>query len=165
VQSTISNVTFQQNAFVPLAAAPATNDGMLLYTFVDATSADPNYLEGCFHITHGDGSTQFLSSGTEDYFLSASYFDEGTFADSQAGYVFAGSGGSKSMYKLHDSRDLIPFHGGMSFVWRNNEDGASCPNHFGGGGAGQQRRRLEGSGPMTLTSIVFSYQWPSAAEH
>ena len=91
-------------------------------------------------------------------FLSASYFDEGTFADAQAGYVFAGPGGSKSMYKLHDTRDLIPFHGGMHFVWRNNEAGDSCPNHFAGGVKEKPLR----TGPMTLTSIVFSYQWPSA---
>ncbi len=58
-------------------------DGMLLSTFIDVTSADPNYLEGCFHIVNSDGSVQFLSSGTEDYFLSASYFDEGIFASSQ----------------------------------------------------------------------------------
>ena len=158
-QAVISNTTFAQNAFIPLASASATDDGMLLYTFIDATSADPNYLEGCFHMTFGDKTEQFLSSGTEDYFLSASYFDEGTFADSQAGYVFAGAGGSKSMYKLHDSRDLIPFHGGMQFVWRNNEDGASCPNHF----ASTPQRRLSRSGPMTLTSIVFFYHWPAAA--
>lgn len=157
VQSTILAQTFQAQAYVPLANASAGSDGMLVYTFVDATSADPNYLEGCFHITGGDGREQFLSSGTEDYFLSASYFDEGTFAESQSGYVFAGAGGSKSMYKTHDSRDLIPFHGGMHFVWRNNEDGQSCPNHF------QSRapaRRAASTGPMTLTSIVFFYAWP-----
>ena len=71
VQSVINATTFAPDAFIPLASAPSANDGMLLYTFIDATSGDPNYLEGCFHITFGDGSTQFLSSGTEDYFLSA----------------------------------------------------------------------------------------------
>lgn len=168
VQSVITNATFTQDTFIPLANASTATDGMLLSTFLDVTAADPNYLEGCVHIAFPqDGSEQFLSSGTEDYFLSASYFDEGTFANSQSGYVFAGAGGSKSMYKLHDSRDLIPFHGGMHLVWRNNEDGASCPNHFSdGGGAGgprPARRRLARSGPISLTSVVFSYQWPAAA--
>ena len=69
-------------------------------------------------------------SGTEDYFLSASYFDEGTFASSQSGLTWkAGDGsGDLSMYKTH-TRDLVPFHGGMQYMWRNNEDGQSCPNH------------------------------------
>ena len=66
VQSFINATTFGPRDFIPLADAPAGMDGMLLYTFIDATSADPNYLEGCFHITFGDNSTQFLSSGTED---------------------------------------------------------------------------------------------------
>ena len=70
------------------------------------------------------------SSGTEDYFLSASYFDEGTFASSQAGLTWKNSVGSGdlSMYKTH-TRDLLPFHGGMQYMWRNNENGQSCPNH------------------------------------
>ena len=70
------------------------------------------------------------SSGTEDYFLSASYFDEGTFASSQAGLTWKNSVGSGdlSMYKTH-TRDLVPFHGGMQYMWRNNENGQSCPNH------------------------------------
>ena len=104
-------------------------------------------------------SLPFPHAPPADYFLSASYFDEGTFADSQAGYVFAGPGGSKSMYKTHE-RDLIPFHGGMQFVWRNNENGGSCPNHFPTSGAKAPLR----TGPMTLTSLVFSYQWPTAAQ-
>lgn len=61
------------------------------------------------------------------------------------------------MFKLHDSRDLVPFHGGMQFVWRNNEDGSSCPNHF----TAASKKPLR-TGPMTLTSLVFSYQWPKA---
>ena len=64
------------------------------------------------------------------------------------------------MYKLHDTRDLIPFHGGMQFVWRNNENGQSCPNHF--SPAAPPARRASATGPMTLTSVVFSYQWPAA---
>lgn len=59
----------------------------------------------------------------------------------------------------------------MQYVWRNNEDGASCPNHWAGtattepptprfvrkGGVGS------GTGPMNLTSIVFFYAWPSSS--
>lgn len=40
------NVTLVADEFITLAAQPAGMDGALLYTFVDASSADPNYLEG-----------------------------------------------------------------------------------------------------------------------
>jgi Protein of unknown function (DUF2961) len=171
VQSTITDTVFQPNQYIQLAQSPAGTDGMMLYVFLDARSGDPNYLEGCFHIVNGDGTTQFLSSGTEDYFLSASYFDEGPFASSQAGLTWNGPGGSKSMYKTH-TRDLIPFHGGMTYVWRNNEDGASCPNHWGAAGADvvqsdSARVAKAGlglqTGPLNLTAITFFYSWPSAA--
>jgi hypothetical protein len=61
VQSTISGVVYQPDAFVTLAQAPASDDGLMLYVFLDVTSGDPNYLEGCVHIVNGDGSVQFLS--------------------------------------------------------------------------------------------------------
>jgi hypothetical protein len=51
VQSSINGVVFQPNDFITLAAAPASEDGMMLYVFLDATSGDPNYLEGCFHVS------------------------------------------------------------------------------------------------------------------
>ena len=60
------------------------------------------------------------------------------------------------MYKLHDSRDMLPFHDGMELVWRNNENGQSCPNHFSPSAQAPLR-----TGPLTLSSVVFSYQWPS----
>jgi len=154
-QSTISGQVFAPQEFIPLASSPSSTSGMLLYTFLDATSADPNYLEGCFHITDQFGTT-FLSSGTEDYFLSASYFDEGVFSGTQAGLTYKGPGGDFSMYKTH-TRDLIPFHNGMQFVWRNNEDGASCPNHWGKTGTNPIRQPT--TGPLNLTSVVFYYAW------
>jgi hypothetical protein len=67
-QSSINGQVFAPQQFITLASSPPSTSGMLLYTFLDATSGDPNYLEGCFHITDQAG-TVFLSSGTEDYFL------------------------------------------------------------------------------------------------
>jgi hypothetical protein len=67
-QSSINGQVFSPQQFITLASSPPSTSGMLLYTFLDATSGDPNYLEGCFHITDQAG-TVFLSSGTEDYFL------------------------------------------------------------------------------------------------
>ena len=48
----------------------------------------------------------FLSSGAEDYFLSASYFDEGEFISPNSGLTYK-SGGAIGSYKLHDLRDQV----------------------------------------------------------
>lgn len=63
------------------------------------------------------------------------------------------------MYKIH-TRDLVPFHGGMNFIWRNNEDGQSCPNHWGGSSTPPNAPiRQPTTGPLNLTSVVFFYAW------
>ena len=48
--------------------------------------ADLNFLEGCFRVRI-DGKTEygFLSSGTEDMFLGAGYFDRGVYHGDRAG--------------------------------------------------------------------------------
>jgi hypothetical protein len=48
----------------------------------------------------------FLSSGAEDYFLSASYFDEGEFISPNSGLTYK-AGGAIGSYKLHDLRDQV----------------------------------------------------------
>ena len=163
--------------------------------------------QGLLDLMSWDSSSSWLSSGTEDYFLSASYFDEGIYADTQAGLTWGdGQGGNLSAYKTH-TRDLLPFHGGFSFVWRNYEQTPQgCPNSWppttpqpptqqeeaaarqssngvGGGGKVQfendaaaaadeaivaRKRAVAGLGsglkvaPLTLTSIVYYYAWPTA---
>ena len=104
------------------------------------------------------------SSGTEDYFLSASYFDEGTFASSQAGLTWKNSVGSGdlSMYKTH-TRDLVPFHGGMQYMWRNNENGQSCPNHASPARAHVHLRVSSPSLPASPTPPhARAAQWPGS---
>lgn len=44
VQSKIVGTTYAPDNFITLASADKSVDGMLLSTFIDATSADPNYL-------------------------------------------------------------------------------------------------------------------------
>jgi len=44
VQSKIVGTTYAPDNFITLASADKSMDGMLLSTFIDATSADPNYL-------------------------------------------------------------------------------------------------------------------------
>lgn len=86
-----SNLTADRLELFTLAEIPPGMGGALLLTQLDAKSALPagggleggafDYLEACMRI-HLDGAPEplFLSSGTEDYFLSSSYFDEGIHA-------------------------------------------------------------------------------------
>ena len=112
-----------------------------------------------------------------DYFLSASYFDEGTFYSPEAGLTYRGPGGDLSAYKTHE-RDLIPFHGGFTFLWRNEET-SNCPTAWPPnpappassadaiqsrklGVAGMNKPKAPRVGPVTVTTIVYYYAWPSA---
>jgi hypothetical protein len=106
------------------------------------------------------GTQVFLSSGTEDYFLSASYFDEGTFAGPSAGLTYRGGGGNLSAYKTHD-RDLVPFHGGFTFEWRNGET-ADCPTHW-GTLRDAARQPPPANDLMTVTTLVYFYSWPAGS--
>ena len=74
-----------------------------------------------------DGATEplFLSSGGEDYFLSAYYFNEGEFRTPNSGLTYYDGAGGLSAYKTHD-RDPIFFSDGLSLVWRNGEDTTGC---------------------------------------
>lgn len=161
----IDNRTLQEFDFATLAAADASQDGLLFATYFEARSADPNYLEGCFRLLGADPNATaplFLSSGTEDFFMSASYFDEGIFAGASAGLTYSATypiSGALSAYKVHD-RDLVPFHGGFNFEWRNMET-ALCPTHE--LPPARRRRRAAGAGPMTLSTLVYFYSWPATA--
>jgi len=74
-----------------------------------------------------DGSDNpiFLSSGVEDYFLSAFYFDLGMFKSPNSGLTFYDGSKKLSAYKLHH-RDPILFNDGMKLLFRNNEKTAGC---------------------------------------
>ena len=75
-----------------------------------------------------DGATSplfFLSSGAEDYFLSAYYFNEGNFKTPNAGLTYYDGNGTLSAYKVHD-RDPIMWHDGIKLVFRNCETTAGC---------------------------------------
>jgi hypothetical protein len=81
VTTACSNVTLAPQEFIELASAPAGYDGALLSTFIDAVSADPNFLEGCFRMfgpgsdgINNTGPMVYLSSGTEGVWV---YTQEG----------------------------------------------------------------------------------------
>ena len=124
------------NELVTLMDVPPATSGALLAVRFDASGKSYGYLEACMRaLIDGATSPLFLSSGAEDYFLSAYYFNEGNFKTPNSGLTYYDGKGTLSAYKIHD-RDPILWHDGIKLVFRNCEttsgcgDLEHCPNQF-----------------------------------
>lgn len=125
----------------------------------------------------------FLSSGAEDYFLSAYYFNEGQFKTPNSGLTYYDKKGTLSAYKTHD-RDPLFFNDGLKMVFRNSEDTTGCgdanhcPNQYCAPGANPvmapplSNTVVEDDTANTLQSpdvnadyntLVWVYEWPAEA--
>lgn len=127
--TTISNLgTFD---FVSVANASASSAGIIHEVWMKANSSLFIYLEACMRLyVDGAAAPLFLSSGTEDYFNSAMYFDGGPFRFENSGLTHKDeSHYAMSAYRIHE-RDPLVFSRGMNFVWRNSEDPLECPFVF-----------------------------------
>eukprot|EP00040_Diaphanoeca_grandis_P021192 m.112903 g.112903 ORF g.112903 m.112903 type:complete len:595 (+) comp28226_c0_seq2:35-1819(+) len=120
---------------VTLANVSSAKSGALLRVNFDAIGPNFGYLEACMRlVTDGATTPLFLSSGAEDYFLSASYFDEGMFKTPNSGLSFF-QPGNLGAYKTHDV-DPVLFHNGMQLIFRRCEQTqgcgsmAYCPNQY-----------------------------------
>ena len=104
--------------------------GLLYAVSLSASSNLLIFLEACMR-AYIDGSTtpMFLSSGTEDYFNSADYFDGGPFEFDSAGCTSVDHAANMvSAYRVH-AADPVVWHQSFELVWRNSEDFA-CPMRF-----------------------------------
>ena len=162
---------------IPLANFANGTSGVLASTMFTAVSTDYTYLEACMRLESPTGKVTFLSSGGEDYFLSAFYFDEGMFHNSQAGLTFFDKKGSLSAYKVHD-RDVIFTEGGGALKFRVGENTGGCgamdmcPSKF--CTEKQKMEELENgvhtvSGPKVSANVTYGtlavfYEWDSAVE-
>ena len=179
------NIASQE--LVTLAESNGTS-GALLRVQLDAKGPSFLYLEACLRLIvdeRSDDDPIFLSSGAEDYFLSASYFDEGMFKTPEAGVTFFDRHGTVGAYKTHD-RDSVVWQNRMKLVFRNCEttsgcgDLEHCPNQFCNGTTraawkkSQQqqqqqprRRRLAAAAnddaAVVYSTLVWYYEWPTAA--
>ena len=121
-----------------LTMANVTNKSGILFGFtIAANSSDFTYLEACLRIKidDDDDSYQFLSSGTEDVFLSSYYFDSGVYHSDESGLTFKSNPGIMSAYKFFDHDPMI-FQNSMQLVWRcgevsDNDPNVGCPTSFG----------------------------------
>ena len=163
VQSRIEQRVFARLDFVTLLDIPA-GSGLLFSHTLAASSVNPYFMEGCYHafMPHDaawPGLT--VSTGTEDYFDSAYYFNGGGFHQANAGLTHWLSNDSLtevSAYRMHD-QDVIAFAGGFRFVWRvgdvNDAAGHKCTLRQGGDPELDPQN-------TTVTAYTWAYVWPES---
>ena len=88
-------------------------------------SGNLNFLEGCYHSYTPyteDFPGTLLSTGTEDYFDSAWYFNSGRFTMPVSGmtHLNQSEGVTWSAYRFHEM-DPLTFVDGLRVVWRNGD--------------------------------------------
>jgi len=160
------NVTAAAHQYVPLVQVNNKAGAIFLVT-VQAESPDLNFLEGCFRAYIDDASVPiFLSSGTEDFFLSCSYFAGGEYYTSEAGLTHLDTSGPAklSMFKFFH-RDPLVFNNNIRLMWRDYDDWYSCPRSWPPKAVSPMeheeleevsRKRIAS---MTFTSYVWVYEW------
>ncbi|XP_062503637.1 uncharacterized protein LOC134180488 [Corticium candelabrum] len=141
------------------------NAGALYQVTLSTHSQDYSHLEACFRAII-DGEEMFLSSGTEDFFLSAYYFNRGLYHNDNSGLTFKDKKGSMSAYKFFDNDPML-FTTSLALMWRcgekiNGADG--CPNDFPRPSTQDNHRLGDAVGKLQLqntntTAYVWVYQW------
>jgi len=146
--------------WVPIADIP-TGSGLFFMHTLAVKSGNMNFLEGCYH-QYSPYNTPFpgtvLSTGTEDYFDSAWYFNAGQFWLPVSGFTHINttSGVEWSAYRFHEMEPLL-FDNGYKFMWRNgdmvNAAGQKCfVDVVGGTPAGSPQQ-------SQVTSYAWVYTW------
>ena len=114
------NYVMQPKEYI-VVASTANKTGLLYKVTLAATSSDFNYLEACYRALIDDADDfQFLSSGTEDFFLSAYYYSGGLFHTDHAGLTFLQNPGTMSAYKFFED-DPVFFQKSFKLIWRCGE--------------------------------------------
>ena len=166
IQQRLVNATFEPLDWVTVLDVPS-GSGLLFSHTLAVTSGNLNFLEGCYH-AYTPHSALFpgltVSTGTEDYFDSAFYFNAGQFRQENAGltHMFTNNSVAEvSAYRMHHE-DPIFFADGFRFLWRNGDvsDGAGhkCTLEKGGSPAGDPQRSV-------VNAHTWAYVWaPAEAE-
>eukprot|EP01060_Flectonema_neradi_P031820 TRINITY_DN492_c0_g1_i1.p1 TRINITY_DN492_c0_g1~~TRINITY_DN492_c0_g1_i1.p1 ORF type:complete len:414 (+),score=83.54 TRINITY_DN492_c0_g1_i1:65-1306(+) len=148
--------TVQPLEWVNVTDVP-TGSGLHFASSLIVKSGNMNFLEGCYH-SYTPYNEVFpgtlLSTGTEDYFDSAWYFDAGEFQMPVSGFTHlnkSSAGVTWSAYRFHEM-DPLPFDSGLRVVWRNGDvldpvTHAKCYNQAG-----------NKAGNPTVSEII-SYSW------
>jgi len=123
-------------------------------------SGNENFLEGCYHMYTGDDEFPgtILSTGTEDYFDSAWYFNAGEFHLPVSGFTHFNANATDvtwSAYRFHEM-DPLGFNHGFRLVWRNGDalspSGIKCLMETGGAIVGTPT-------PSNVVAYAWAYVW------
>ena len=124
-----------------VADIPSPASGLLFQHTLAVQSGNLNFLEGCYHMyTPYDQPYPgvLLSTGTEDFFDSAYYFNAGEFHAPVSGFTHLNQTGGVtfSAYRFQ-FMDPLPFKNGFRLQWRNGDmvdkkTGLKCFTETGG---------------------------------
>jgi hypothetical protein len=153
------NISLEPLQFLDLANVQSSS-GVLFQVTLAANSSTFHYLEACMRAYIDDSnSTTWLSSGTEDFFLSAYYFNEGIFHSDNSGLTYVKGPGTMSAYKFFEN-DPILFTKSLRLRWRSGETVGSgtddCPNDF-KSPSGHRNAALPK--PTVVTTYTWVYEW------
>lgn len=149
--------------FITLANVSSTA-GLLYQVTLAGNSSDFNYLEACFRARiDGAANITWLSSGTEDFFLSAYYFNRGLFHFDNSGLTFKSSSPSSAMsaYKFFENDPLL-FTKSLELIWRCGETlntNSGCPTDWPPPTPAELPADLRGSSPKLTDTVVTTYAW------
>ena len=128
-------------------------------------------MEGCYRAVIDDGEEfQYLSSGTEDLFLSAFYFWGGMFHGDSAGVTYVDPPKKMSAYKFFEE-DPVMFEQSFQLIWRCGEQfdnkcfriAKECYIKNGNEYCKDKDKIIEQKmykiGPAKITSYVWTYEW------
>jgi len=150
-----TNAVFKPVEYVTLANV-SKGSGVHFMHSLSVESGNENFLEGCYHMYTGDDEFPgtILSTGTEDYFDSAWYFNAGEFHLPVSGFTHYNANSTDvtwSAYRFHEM-DPLAFNNGFRFVWRNGDalspSGIKCLMETGGNVVG-----------TPTNSQVVAYAW------
>jgi len=148
--------------WVPVLEVPSGTKGVHFMHTLAVAGDNMNFLEGCYHM-YSPPDQEFpgtlLSTGTEDYFDSAWYFNAGEFHLPVSGFTHLNTtvGVQWSAYRFHEM-DPLQFNDGIKLVWRNGDtldpSGIKCFMEVGGSVVGSPSI-------ANVTSYAWAYTWPA----
>ena len=166
----LENFVAKPEEYIVLAST-SQKSGLLYKVSLAGTSKNFTYLEGCYRaIVDDEKDFQYLSSGTEDLFLSAFYFKGGLFHGDNAGVTFFEKPGTMSAYKFFEE-DPVLFERSFQLIWRCSEQfdnkcfriAKQCYLKNGNEYCKDKdkliKQRKFRIAPAKITSYVWTYEW------
>ena len=114
------NITVQPFEYIFLASS-FNKSGLLYLVTFSAESKNFFHQEACFRaILDYDNDVHYLSSGTEDLFLSAYYYNGGIYHTDHSGLSYKDDPGRVTAYKFFEEDPML-FNEAFSIIWRCGE--------------------------------------------